>query len=174
MPVALQEQIKTNFLFYIFIIWLRHTNWYSCMQSLMTAFEGFSVSLDRTVFFSKQKCKLLSDAGLDINQKNEECSPMPFIGNSLCHFPPIISPWSFLLDRYVQKYGSATSTFALNSYDLWLFFRVCLPNHFAKMAALSQPFQLLSLPIPMKLNGCNYELFLENILYIDRTSEGGK
>lgn len=86
-----------------------------CTQSLIT---GFSVSLDRTVFFSKQKCKILSVAGSDNNQKNEECLPMPFIGNSLCHLPTIISPWSFLLDKYVQKYGSATSTSALNSYDL--------------------------------------------------------
>lgn len=44
------------------------------MQSLMTAFEGFSVSLDRTVFFSKHKCKLLSVAGLDINEKNDRIS----------------------------------------------------------------------------------------------------
>lgn len=117
MPIALQEQIKTNFFFHIFLIWLGHTNWYSCTQSLIT---GFSVSLDRTVFFSKQKCKILSVAGSDNNQKNEECLPMPFIGNSLCHLPTIISPWSFLLDKYVQKYGSATSTSALNSYDLWL------------------------------------------------------
>lgn len=120
MPIALQEQIKTNFFFHIFIIWLRHRNWYSCTQSLMTAFESFSVSLARTVFFSKQKCKLLSVVGSDINQENEQFFPMPFIGNSLCHLPPIISPWSFLLDKYVQKYGSATSTFALNSHDLWL------------------------------------------------------
>lgn len=80
--------------------------------------------------------------------------------SALCQFHRV--------NTYVQKYGKATNTKASVVCEC-----VCV-NHLAEVAAPSQPFQLPSLPAPVKLHGCNSEIFLGSMLYPDRTSEGNE
>lgn len=144
------------------------------MESLMTTFEGFSVSLARTVFFSKQKCKVVNVARGDPKWEKWRAlacvSSWEFFLSFSCYYQPLV------ISTGLINMGRNKSHKHFCSQLLWFvtLLRVCLTTHLAKMAALSQPFQLLSQSIPMKPNGCNYEIFLGNILCTGRTSEGNK